>query len=107
MILGLNLTIGAVFLGGLFIVGYFTSKKKYKRALTASAIFGIILYVMNAATPSYAPKGTVKRLNNSEFVTQELDIQDRLKKPSLNEQERQERFDDKFNAVQESKKDNE
>ena len=84
----------------LCLLGFLINKKLYRAAFITSTLGAILIYIIHAATPSYMPKGTVHRMNVPAFEERVIQEEDRLRMPSLNEQERQERFDKTFDAVQ-------
>lgn len=53
--------------------------------------------------PSYLPKGTVPELKNPGFEQVEREVENRLRGPNMTEEERQDRFNKIFDAVEQSK----
>lgn len=86
-------------------IGYYWLRKgklSTKRVLALAAGTVAVIVLLQAATPSYMPKAEVKRLPNPQFEQKEAEVEDRLKKPELSTEERQKRFDEKFNAVEQA-----
>ena len=100
MVLLLNLLTFFIVFALFCLLGFLINKKLYCAAFVTSTLGAILIYIIHAATPSYMPKGTVHRMNVPAFEERVIQEEDRLRMPSLNEQERQERFDKTFDAVQ-------
>jgi len=92
----------------LLIVALFAALgfKKYKGGTLKISNVLVMLVVcissiilLNAVTPSYMPKGKPPVLSNPAFEKSDAEITDRNLKPSKTEEERQNSFDEKFNAI--------
>lgn len=80
----------------------FDADKDGKRS--AGVILGTFAVFLGLlfAGPSYMPKGTVAPLKNPGFEVSESEIKDNLRKPNMTDEERQKRFDEKFDAVKQA-----
>lgn len=105
MVFLLNLLTFLIVLGLFCLLGFLINKKLYRAAFVTSTLGAVLIYVIQAATPSYFPKGTVHRMNVPAFEERVIQEEDRIRMPSLNEHERQEHFDKTFDAVQRARND--
>lgn len=88
-----------------FAVGYRmhkSGKLTFSKGVIIAAVTVLVIGILQAATPSYMPKPEVKRLPNPTFEQRDAEVEDRLKKPELSTEERQQRFDEKFDAVKQA-----
>lgn len=99
MIIFLNLLPWIILISGFVYstYGWFTSKSQPKWGWLIGTF--VVVGVLLSATPSYMPKGKVSKLSNPGFEQKELAIQDKLKSPKMTDEQRQEQFDKKFDAV--------
>lgn len=100
----LPINIILIFIG---LIVLFYEQRRYKLAIVTLILGCGLVYITHAITPSYIPKGTIQPLTLPEFEQTIIPSENRLLTPTLNEQERQERFDNTFDAVQRTRKENE
>ena len=106
MIVFLNYLPTIIWLVGVAIMGYFYFKKKknLKGTLITAGVLIVIALVLKAVTPSYMPKGTVPKMPITLPAAKELPpVVDRSLKPEMTPEERAKSFDEKFDAVRQSK----
>ena len=101
MVLLLNLFPVIIILGslGLAYRWYRYNKLNLRNGIGLMITVFLTIILLNAMTPSYMPKGTVAPLKNPGFNGTEAVIEDRNLKPDLSADERQQRFDEKFDAT--------
>lgn len=84
----------------LFLYWRYTKHKLTLNLFTAVIIgLVVVLTVLQNITPSYMPKGASPQMDNPAFEQSSAAMQDRLRKPELAPEQRQERFDEKFDAM--------
>ena len=74
-------------------------KLTFSKGVIIATVTVLIIAILQATTPSYMPKPEVKRLPNPTFEQKDLEMEDRLKKPELSTEQREKRFNEKFDAV--------
>lgn len=90
-------------MGAMYTI-YFVLDKRLSFKRGAWIIIGLFIcnIVLHTLTASYMPKGVAPKMTNPAFERSNAQIQDRNRKPTMTEAERQEKFDEKFNAVKEA-----
>lgn len=78
-------------------------RASFKRSGWTSITLIALIFVVHQLTPSYMPKGSVNKLQNPAFEKSSSEIEDRLKKPELSKEEREERFNSIFNSQEQLK----
>lgn len=73
-----------------------------KKGMSAIAIAFVLAMLVTRLAPAYFPKGEVPKLKNPTFENPTGQIEDRTLKPTLTPEQRQERFDEKFDAVKQA-----
>ena len=103
MVLILNILVAVIAI----LTGYFLARGIVggeRRSLILGLLLIPVAWLIILASPSYLPKGTVTKVAPAPLeVTTEAVIEDRLRKPSLTEDERTEHLDKKLDAVEQSK----
>jgi uncharacterized membrane protein YeiB len=104
MVVLLNLLPAAIVAGALYLAYRWHKKKtlNWETGLGLFVVTVVVLTVLNSITPSYMPKGTAQKLPNPTFEQSDAEIKDRNRKPELTTEERQQRFDEKFDAVKQA-----
>lgn len=104
MVALLNFLPALIVLGALYLAYRWHKKKtlNWESGLGLFVTTVVVLVILNSITPSYMPKGDVKKLPNPTFEKSDAPIQDRNRKPELTTEERQQRFDEKFDAVKQA-----
>lgn len=104
MILLLNLLPALILIIGIPLT-FFLAKKQKGWYAVISLVATIFAYVLlNMATPSYMPKGTVGKVPLEQPVEPKVlpPIEDRSKQPELTAEEREARHKKLFNAVEQA-----
>lgn len=104
MVLFLNYLPWVVLFGLIGLSIYMWTKGKWQAGRSLLVTIGafVAFALIQAATPSYMPKAEVKHLPNPSFEQPAAEVEDRLKKPELTTEEREKRFDEKFDAVKQA-----
>ena len=104
MVALLNFLPALIVAGALYLTYRWHKKKTLNRETGLGLFVGmvVVLTILNSITPSYMPKGDVRKLPNPTFEKSDAEIQDRNRKPELTTEERQQRFDEKFDAVKQA-----
>lgn len=105
MIVFLNYLPTIIWVVGTAIMAYFFFKKKNPlHTIYTGLILVVIALGLKAITPSYMPKGEVPKVPITMPEVKELPpVVDRTLKPEMTDEERKKSFDEKFDAVKQSK----
>ena len=104
MIVFLNYLPNIILALGIWLTTYLYLKDKRELFLFAGIGTIVLLVALKAITPSYMPKGTVQTVPIIQPEAKELPpMVDRTLKPEMTNEERKKNFDEKFDAVKQSK----
>lgn len=105
MIVFLNYLPTIIWLLGTMLMGYFFFKKKNPmHTIYTGLVLVVIALALKAITPSYMPKGEVPKMPITHPEAKVLPpLEDRSLKPVMTDEERKKSFDEKFDAVKQSK----
>jgi|AntAceMinimDraft_11_1070367.scaffolds.fasta_scaffold89992_2 hypothetical protein len=103
MVILLNYLPWIVLFGAFGLAFYWSKNGKTFAQCAGVFVAGALGFVLlQALTPSYLPKADVQRVANPTFEKSDAEIEDRLRSAG-DEDERQDKFDEKFNAVRQAK----